>query len=474
MGLNGSVGKKLGFLISGVLIAVFVLTAIWFDDFAHRNLEKLLLQQARAHYQQIVITRSWNAAYGGVYVHKLPGVETNKYLYEVGPGHGLPNTVVPEITDKQGHVYTLKNPALMTRELSELTAKYAGFRFHLTSLKTINPNNAPDDFEKRSLKQFESGLKEIFEFSQANGKQYFRFMAPLYVEQSCMRCHGFQGYKVGDVRGGISLTLPMDNEIELLDATRLHFMAGAGLLLVLVIIAIILGSRYLVTRPLKTLQKFASSMGKPQQMPDFLLARRDEVGLLAQELNDANATLLAQRDTILHGTQQSERDSNTDALTGLYSRRYLFAEGTRLYERWRRDGVGIAVLVIDIDRFKLVNDQFGYQIGDAVLIEVAQILKKQCRPYDLVAKYGGESFLIMLEAASFKSGNNTAQRILQSVAANIFRSGKVELHITVSIGVIEGSSLGDFDSTLRKADEALYQAKDSGRNCVVAHSEDEL
>ena len=248
MWLDGSVGRKLGYVISSVLTAIFVLATIWFDGAAHRNLEKFLHQQARVLYQQIVLTRRWNASYGGVYVRKLPGVETNKYLYEVGPGHGKKSSVVPEITDKNGNVYTLKNPALMSRELSELTAKHADIRFHLTSLRTINPNNAPDEFEKRSLQQFESGLKETSEFSLQNGKNYYRFMAPLYVEQSCLQCHGFQEYKVGDVRGGISLTLPMDSELELLTANRNQFILAAGMLLVLVIGMIILGSRHVVTR----------------------------------------------------------------------------------------------------------------------------------------------------------------------------------------------------------------------------------
>lgn len=474
MQLDGSVGRKLGILISSVLTAIFLLAAIWFDDFAHHNLEKVLHQQARVLYQQIVITRDWNASYGGVYVRKLPGVETNKYLYEVGPGHGKPSTVVPEITDKKGDVYTLKNPALMSRELSELTARHADIRFHLTSLKTINPNNAPDDFEARSLKQFESGLYETSEFSQQNGKSYYRFMAPLYVSQNCLNCHGFQGYKVGDVRGGISLTLPMDSELELLTASRNHFIFVAASLLILVIGAIIYGSRHVVTRPLRLLQRFASNMGTQQQLPAHLIARHDEVGLLAQELTSANAALLAQREQISQRTMELEHDSYTDALTGLSNRRHLFSEGIRLYERWRREGTGVAVLMIDIDHFKRINDEHGHQSGDDVLAEVARILKQQCRPYDLVARYGGEEFVVMLEASSPGSGVSTAQRIRQSIFTNPVKLANMELRITVSIGVVEGNSLGDFDSTLRKADEALYQAKDSGRNRIVTHAENGL
>jgi diguanylate cyclase (GGDEF)-like protein len=474
MWLNGSVEKKLGFLISGVLTAIFILATVWFGDFAQRSLEEFLHQQARVLYQQIELTHYWNATYGGVYVRKLPGVETSKYLYEVGPGHGKPGTVVPEFTDKKGNVYTLKNPALMTRELSELTANNVDIRFHLTSLKTINPNNAPDDFETRSLKQFETGLKESSEFSQDNGKHYFRFMAPLYVEQSCLGCHGFQGYKIGDVRGGISLALPVDNELKLLNASRMQFIVASAILLVLVILTIILGSRYVVTYPLRIMQHFASSMGKQQQLPGFLMARHDEVGLLAQELTAANATLLTQKEEILKRTEQLERESHTDTLTGLYNSRYLFSEGARLYERWQRDGAGIAILMIDLDRLKRINDQFGHKIGDEVLLAVARKLKQQCRPYDIVARYGGEEFVVMLEAASFGSGDRTAQRICQSIVEKPFQIGELTLRVTVSIGVYEGISLGDFDSTLRKADEALYQAKESGRNRVVSYTENEM
>ncbi len=474
MKLTGSVGRKLGVLISSVLTVTFVLTAVWFNDLAHRNLEKFLHQQARMLHQQIVLTRHWNASYGGVYVRKTPGMETNPYLYKVGPGNGEKSTVVPEITDTKGNVYTLKNPALMTRELSELTAKNADIRFHLTSLKTVNPGNAPDDFETRSLKRFESGLQETSEFSNQDGKSYYRYMAPLYVEQSCLRCHGYQGYKIGEIRGGISLSLPMDNELDLLAAGQNRFIATALVLLVLAIATIIIGSRHVVTRPLRILQRYASNMGTEQQLPAYLISRRDEVGLLAQELTNANATLLTQKKQIGERTLKLERDSNTDELTSLYNRRYLFSEGTRLYERWRHEQVGIALLMIDIDHFKHINDKYGHQVGDDVLAEVARVLKQQCRPYDLVARYGGEEFVVMLEATSSGSGVSTAQRIRQSITDSVVRLGQRELHVTVSIGVVEGNSLGDFESTLRKADEALYQAKESGRNRIVTHVENEL
>jgi diguanylate cyclase (GGDEF)-like protein len=474
MRLTGSVGRKLGVLISSVLTVTFVLTAWWFNELAHRNLEKFLHQQARVLHQQVVLMRHWNASYGGVYVRKTPGMETNPYLYQVGPGNGDKSTVVPEITDTKGNVYTLKNPALMSRELSELTAKYSDIRFRLTSLKAVNPGNAPDDFETRSLRQFETGVKETAEHSLQDGKHYYRYMAPLYVEQNCLHCHGFQGYKVGDIRGGISLSLPMDDELELLASGQVRFITTAVILLALLIATIIVGSRFVVTRPLRILQRYASNMGSLQELPAYLLARRDEVGLLARELTSANAALLDQREQAHQYAALLEQDNRTDPLTGIYNRRHLFSEGMRLYERWQQEGARIALLMIDIDHFKHINDQYGHQVGDDVLAEVARVLMQQCRPYDLVARYGGEEFVVMLEATTSGSGVTTAQRIRRSITENPIRLGQRELHVTVSIGVVESASLGDFDSTLRKADDALYQAKEAGRNRIVSHVENEL
>jgi len=291
-----------------------------------------------------------------------------------------------------------------------------------------------------------------------------------------MWLNGSVGNKLGFLVSGVLaavfvLAAVLLGDLELLANSRLYLVVAAALLLLLVIAATILGSYHVVARPLQDMQRFAGKMGTEQQLPAALLAQSDEVGSLARQLTDANSALLIQKQEIDTRARQLEQESNSDSLTGLYNRKYLFSEGTRLYERWQRDGAGIALLMIDIDRLKLTNDKYGHQTGDDVLATVAQILKQQCRPYDLVARYGGEEFVVMLEASSYGSGNTSAQRILQSIAENVFWSGEIALHITVSIGVVEGSSLGDFDSTLHKVDEALNQAKDAGGNRIVIHSE---
>lgn len=467
-----SVGLKLGILISGVSLLAFSLASLWFNNFSHQTMMSRLHHQALALYQQIAITRHWNASYGGVYVRKRPGVETNPYLYEVGPEPGKDNTVVPEIVDTEGNSYTLKNPALMSREISELTSQRANFRFHLTSLRVVNPRNVPDPFETDSLKSFELGAKEAEDVVQRDGHAYYRFMAPLFIEQACLECHGFQGYKLGEVRGGISLTLPMDEEQALLVESRSHFRLLAGGLTLLILFALLAVGRWLISNPLRTLQRFASGLGHAQQLPAGLLARKDEIGQLANQLVGTNEILLIQRAQTERRTSELKRDSWTDPLTGLFNRRYLATEGMRIFDHWQEEQISLALLMVDIDHFKRVKDEYGHQAGDRVLVEIAGFLRQKCRPYDLVVRYGGEEFLILLRTGSTGTGIDTAERILHGIQHLPINLGDTTLHVTVSIGMLEGNLLGDFDNCLRKADEAMYQAKRAGRNRIVAHAEE--
>lgn len=275
-----SVVYKLGLLIAAVLGVTFFLVLQIYRQEQSRDLTTLMLKQAQTLKQQIVLTRTWAASHGGIYVPKRSGVETNPYLYQVGPGK-----VRPEIADTEGVVYTLKNPALITRELSEITNQAGFLRYRLTSLNPINPVNAPDAFESESLQKFGAGAQETAMVIKDQGKTYFRYMVPLPVEGPCLKCHGFQNYRAGDVRGAISLFLPMDTELDLIPVKTQTVLTGGAALLFIIMLSLIMGSRALITGPVRLLSAFAATkMGSRDSVAPDLLQRRDEVGDLARSL----------------------------------------------------------------------------------------------------------------------------------------------------------------------------------------------
>ncbi len=185
-----------------------------------------MLNSGRNNFTNIVIMRRWNASHGGVYVLKGPGVESNPYLEN------------PDVTAVDGKVYTLKNPALMTREISELMKKEEGFFFHITSLKPLNPSNQPDEQERAALTAFETGAPEAAWEQDIDGSAYYRYMAPLKVEKSCLTCHAKQGYREGDIRGGISISFQMSKVERRLQHTAL-FIFGLALLSIVMVMGFI-------------------------------------------------------------------------------------------------------------------------------------------------------------------------------------------------------------------------------------------
>ena len=211
------------YIIGAGLLLIIVICAVMFGMAIKqgRLIKEQVYEEARALFDEIVIMRRWNAHYGGVYVLKKPGDVSNPYLEN------------PDITDKSGSVYTLKNPATMTREVSTYAESDQKFSFHITSLRLKNPNNKLDEWERQTLISFEKGKSEETEVIKKDGRHFYRFMRPLLVEESCLNCHRDQGYKVGEVRGGISVTLPYDKPYS---ALRLNHFGMAGLAFMLVAI----------------------------------------------------------------------------------------------------------------------------------------------------------------------------------------------------------------------------------------------
>ncbi len=206
---------------------------------------------------------------------------------------------------------------------------------------------------------------------------------------------------------------------------------------------------------------------------DYLIRPVDRNELLARTNTQIRRKRL--QDRLNDNYQRSLSLALTDELTGLYNRRYLLAHLDELVARAGRDGLDAAVLLIDIDHFKQVNDTYGHAAGDDVLRELAARATNTVRNVDLVARLGGEEFVVVMPETGPAIAIAVGERLRSAIANEPFtiRASDERLRITVSIGItsaIAGSD--DRDRLLKRADDALYCAKAEGRNRVVSRSPD--
>ncbi|HNX81405.1 MAG TPA: GGDEF domain-containing protein [Candidatus Omnitrophota bacterium] len=160
----------------------------------------------------------------------------------------------------------------------------------------------------------------------------------------------------------------------------------------------------------------------------------------------------------------------TDSLTGTFSRRYYLERFSEELERSKRFNFKFAFLMVDIDRFKDCNDKYGHLVGDAILKEVAKVIKDNIRLIDSVGRYGGEEFLIILTETDLNGARFAAERIRQAMEMKRIRVYDEELRVTISIGIsVFPDDADDMTHLIEKADRALYRAKQTGRNRVCVH-----
>lgn len=179
-----------------------------------------------------------------------------------------------------------------------------------------------------------------------------------------------------------------------------------------------------------------------------------------ETLRTANALLLQSQHALIH-------QATHDPLTDLLNRRAALEQLTRELARSKRHGEGLAVGMCDIDHFKKVNDTWGHQTGDEVLRQISQILVTGVREYDVVARWGGEEFILIAPIKDGKDIGNIFERLCKTVADRKMKTTSGELTVTISIGVAYATGEGDITHLLAEADAALYQAKAQGRNRTV-------
>ena len=391
------------FIVCLVWTALTSASFLWNYKSSLTEQKNLSLQTARSFFQQIVLFRSWNAMHGGVYVPVTADTQPNPYLQ------------VPQrdITVNRNLTLTKINPAFMTRQVSELALKKDGVKFHITSLNPIRPENKPSSIEMSALKDFEAGLHEKGEIIRGSTGETFFYMAPLKTDKSCLACHAKQGYKEGDIRGGISVTIPYVPDMHLFMLVTVHlFMLAAGL-----------------------------------------------SGLIISGIKLTNAYEVIRKQAIF------------DALTGIPNRHSFSERILTEFNRSLRDQYPLSIIMGDIDHFKLYNDTYGHAAGDDCLKSVAKAIENTLRrPGDFCARYGGEEFIIILPATERKGAVKIAEEIRENVAAlNIPHGKSADAKIvTISLGVTtkEAGMMQTHEELLKAADDALYIAKEKGRNRV--------
>ncbi|PIE12904.1 MAG: diguanylate cyclase response regulator [Rhodobacterales bacterium] len=208
---------------------------------------------------------------------------------------------------------------------------------------------------------------------------------------------------------------------------------------------------------------------------DDVMSSGCEPGELALRLN-TQVQKRQRAERLRESMRDGLRAAVTDPLTGLHNRRYAMHQLARISEHASNSGQQYAVMVMDLDHFKLVNDRYGHSAGDAVLVRVAKLLSENLAPEDLVARIGGEEFLIVMPVADHRKVEFAARRLCRIIReAPIHIPGNAApIHITVSIGVALGGTTQDSDTrrltppdVLENADAALYGSKSQGRNQVT-------
>ncbi len=161
--------------------------------------------------------------------------------------------------------------------------------------------------------------------------------------------------------------------------------------------------------------------------------------------------------------------SRTDPLTGLYNRRFIIEKMEEERTRFRRYGKPFSLVIVDIDFFKRVNDAWGHDCGDFVLVEAARHIKRMLREQDCLARWGGEEFLLLLPETDSAGAEMLADRLRASMEERVFEYRKKQISITLTMGISEYGECLTVDDAIMKADNALYEGKNRGRNCVVVN-----
>ncbi len=267
----------LKYLITSAIIWTVIILVLTSIDIIQikENESEFIRQEAISNFNKDAATRYWASKHGGVYVPITKETQPNQFLSHIEER---------DIATPLGKKLTLMNPAYMLREQMEDFYLLYGIKGHITSLNYYRPETAPDRWEIQALKAFNDGVKEVSSYNKVDGKEYFRLMKPLIADKGCLKCHSKQGYKVGDIRGGVSISVPTENykkistsEIETHSFTNIFIW--------------ILGLLFLYIFGKKLRQKENERFIAKQELENYSKSLENEIEIRTSEILTANKKL---------------------------------------------------------------------------------------------------------------------------------------------------------------------------------------
>lgn len=366
---------------------------------------------ARSSFEKDILYRRWNAAQGGVYAKQSEITIPNPHL----------NITERDITTPLGTQLTMVNPAYMTRQVHEIGRHKNGIQGHITSLNPIRKANKPDAWERLALEQFEQGIDEVSSIAMLDGEKHLRLMRPLITEKGCLKCHQQQGYILGQIRGGISQSVPMPLLINVMQGSL-------GTLWLKHLLLWLAGSLFIYF-----------TYGALSRKTLDLAAANKKLGILAL----------------------------TDVLTGLSNRRHAMLLLEELWDESIQHHTPLACMMIDADNFKQINDNYGHDAGDEVLRKLATKLQHTVRTDDIVCRLGGDEFFIICPNTDEDGCLHIANLTVETILAMSVKVGDGAWRGSISVGVaIKTDSMQDIEQLIKVADCGVYAAKEAGKGCV--------
>lgn len=403
-----------GFVFAGLAWTLLTGFSLFWNENSLRDAQiDLATKEARALWNKDAAFRQWASSHGGVYVQPDEHTPPNPYLAHLSKR---------DVVTTDGMRLTLMNPAYMMRQMTQYFGDSYGIKGKITGRKQLNPINRPDPWESKGLGLFEQGADEFTEQAIIDGKPYLRLMKPMYMTEGCVKCHGILGYRDGDLRGGVSVSIPLENYFNSIEGTLNDMRITHGVVWLIGMLVIV------------------------------------SLGVLARWRHRHRLQLL----------DQLRHDALFDKLTGLPNRNLLLERLQHALEGTSRPhDQGLAVLFIDLDRFKRINDSYGHSTGDQVLQEVARRIVQHVRPSDTVARISGDEFVCLLENIDdLNQCVYVAERISEGISQEI-QLEQLTLALDCSIGIcLHDPDYSSAEEMIRDADTAMYRAKNMGRGGI--------